>query len=36
MKMSLAVDHRIANGAEAAQFLSCVVELLQEPQKLVA
>ena len=34
MKMSLAVDHRIANGAEAAQFLSYVVDLLQEPQKL--
>jgi pyruvate dehydrogenase E2 component (dihydrolipoamide acetyltransferase) len=34
MKMTLAVDHRIANGAEAAQFLSYVVELLQEPGKL--
>jgi pyruvate dehydrogenase E2 component (dihydrolipoamide acetyltransferase) len=34
MKMSLAVDHRIANGAEAAQFLSYVVDLLQEPGKL--
>lgn len=35
MKMTLAVDHRIANGAEAAQFLNYVAELLQEPQKLV-
>ncbi len=34
MKITLAVDHRIANGAEAAQFLSYVVDLLQEPQKL--
>ena len=34
MKMTLAVDHRIANGAEAAQFLSYVVDLLGEPQKL--
>lgn len=34
MKMTLAVDHRIANGAEAAQFLNYVVELLSEPQKL--
>jgi pyruvate dehydrogenase E2 component (dihydrolipoamide acetyltransferase) len=34
MKMSLAVDHRIANGAEAAQFLNYVAELLQEPGKL--
>ncbi|MBU2457865.1 MAG: 2-oxo acid dehydrogenase subunit E2 [Planctomycetes bacterium] len=34
MKMTLAVDHRIANGTEAAQFLSYVVDLLGEPQKL--
>jgi pyruvate dehydrogenase E2 component (dihydrolipoamide acetyltransferase) len=34
MKMSLSVDHRIANGAEAAQFLNYVAELLQEPGKL--
>jgi len=34
MKMTLAVDHRIANGAEAAQFLSFVVDLLGEAQKL--
>jgi pyruvate dehydrogenase E2 component (dihydrolipoamide acetyltransferase) len=35
MKMTLAVDHRIANGAEAAQFLSCVGKLLEEPEKLI-
>jgi pyruvate dehydrogenase E2 component (dihydrolipoamide acetyltransferase) len=35
MKMTLAVDHRIANGAEAAQFLSCVGKLLEDPQKLI-
>lgn len=35
MKMTLAVDHRIANGAEAAQFLNCVAEILQEPKKLI-
>jgi pyruvate/2-oxoglutarate dehydrogenase complex dihydrolipoamide acyltransferase (E2) component len=34
MKMTLAVDHRIVNGAEAAQFLSFVVDLLGEPEKL--
>jgi pyruvate dehydrogenase E2 component (dihydrolipoamide acetyltransferase) len=34
MKLTLAVDHRIANGAEAAQFLNFVSELLQDPQKL--
>ncbi len=35
MKMTLAVDHRIANGAEASQFLSCVGKLLEDPQRLV-
>jgi len=35
MKMTLAVDHRIANGAEAAQFLSYVGKLLEEPEKLI-
>jgi pyruvate dehydrogenase E2 component (dihydrolipoamide acetyltransferase) len=34
MKLTLAVDHRIANGAEAAQFLNNVAEILQEPNKL--
>ncbi len=34
MKMTLAVDHRIANGAEAAQFLHFVIDLLGEPEKL--
>jgi pyruvate dehydrogenase E2 component (dihydrolipoamide acetyltransferase) len=34
MKMTIAVDHRIANGAEAAQFLNYVAEILQEPKKL--
>ena len=34
MKMTLAVDHKVANGAEAAQFLSCVGKLLEEPEKL--
>jgi pyruvate dehydrogenase E2 component (dihydrolipoamide acetyltransferase) len=34
MKITLAVDHKIANGAEAAQFLSCVGKLLEEPEKL--
>jgi pyruvate dehydrogenase E2 component (dihydrolipoamide acetyltransferase) len=35
MKMTLAVDHKVANGAEAAQFLSCVGKLLEDPQKLI-
>jgi pyruvate dehydrogenase E2 component (dihydrolipoamide acetyltransferase) len=35
MKMTLAADHKIANGAEAAQFLSCVGKLLEDPQKLL-
>jgi pyruvate dehydrogenase E2 component (dihydrolipoamide acetyltransferase) len=34
MKMTLAVDHKVANGAEAAQFLSYTGKLLEEPEKL--
>jgi pyruvate dehydrogenase E2 component (dihydrolipoamide acetyltransferase) len=33
MKMMLAVDHRIANGAEAAQFFSFAAKLLEAPQE---
>ena len=34
MKITLAVDHKVANGAEAAQFIDCVAKLLEDPQKL--
>ena len=34
MNLTLSVDHRIANGAYAAKFLSCIVELLENPQEL--
>lgn len=34
MKMTLAVDHKVANGSEASQFLSCVGKFLEDPQKL--
>jgi len=33
--LTLAVDHRIINGIYAAQFLSCIKEMLQKPAKLV-
>lgn len=35
VKMTLAVDHKTANGAEAAQFFSLVAKLLEDPKKLV-
>ena len=35
VSLSLAVDHRITNGAYAAQFLNCITEQLQNPQQLV-
>ncbi|HBG27036.1 MAG: hypothetical protein A2Y10_04450 [Planctomycetes bacterium GWF2_41_51] len=35
MKMTLAVDHRIANGAEVAQFLDLTAKMLADPEKLV-
>jgi pyruvate dehydrogenase E2 component (dihydrolipoamide acetyltransferase) len=34
MALSLTVDHRILNGAEAAEFLATVVEFLQLPGRL--
>jgi pyruvate/2-oxoglutarate dehydrogenase complex dihydrolipoamide acyltransferase (E2) component len=36
IKMTLAVDHKTANGAEAAQFFSLVAKLLEDPEKLLA
>lgn len=35
VNMTLSVDHKVANGAYAAQFLGCVKALLQEPSSLV-
>ena len=35
MNMTLSVDHKVANGAEAAQFLDFVAKLLAEPEKLI-
>jgi len=34
MKMTLSVDHRVANGAEAAQFLNFVLKQLESPSEL--
>jgi pyruvate dehydrogenase E2 component (dihydrolipoamide acetyltransferase) len=36
MALSIAVDHRIVNGADAAQFLDYAKKLLERPQDLVA
>ncbi|MCK4284163.1 MAG: 2-oxo acid dehydrogenase subunit E2, partial [Candidatus Brocadiae bacterium] len=36
MKVSLSADHRVTNGAEAAEFLQTLRELLEEPSKLGA
>ena len=35
MKATLSVDHRVADGAEAAQFLMEVKRLLESPVSLV-
>lgn len=35
MKMTLSVDHRIANGSDAAQFLDCAAKLLADPNSLL-
>jgi len=34
MKMTLSVDHRVANGSYAAQFLDLIRQLLQDPKRL--
>lgn len=36
MNMTLSVDHKVANGAYAAQFLDLVKKLLEDPQGLAA
>jgi pyruvate dehydrogenase E2 component (dihydrolipoamide acetyltransferase) len=35
MKVTLSVDHRISDGAEAAQFLQALAKYLQEPMRLL-
>ena len=35
MNMTLSVDHRVVNGAYAAQFLDFVAKLLSEPERLL-
>jgi pyruvate dehydrogenase E2 component (dihydrolipoamide acetyltransferase) len=34
--LSLSCDHRLLDGALAAQFLGCIVELIEEPYRLLA
>jgi len=34
MTMTLAVDHRLVDGAVAAQFLETIRDLLEAPEKL--
>ncbi|MBX3351882.1 MAG: 2-oxo acid dehydrogenase subunit E2 [Phycisphaeraceae bacterium] len=36
MPLSLAADHRVVDGAEAARFLQHVIDLLQAPENLLA
>jgi pyruvate dehydrogenase E2 component (dihydrolipoamide acetyltransferase) len=35
MKMTISVDHRVSDGAEAAQFLQAVAKHLEEPMRLL-
>lgn len=35
MKMTLSVDHRVSDGAEAARFLQAMVKYIEEPVRLV-
>ena len=36
LPMSLSCDHRVVDGAEGARFLNTVVELLEQPERLLA
>ena len=35
MKATLSADHRVTDGAEAAQFMQALAEYLEEPLRLV-
>jgi pyruvate dehydrogenase E2 component (dihydrolipoamide acetyltransferase) len=35
MKTTISVDHRVSDGAEAAQFLQALARYLEEPLRLV-
>ena len=35
MKATVAVDHRISDGAEAAQFMQALAKYLEEPMRLL-
>jgi pyruvate dehydrogenase E2 component (dihydrolipoamide acetyltransferase) len=35
MKATIAVDHRVSDGAEAAQFMQALVRYLEEPVRLL-
>jgi pyruvate dehydrogenase E2 component (dihydrolipoamide acetyltransferase) len=35
MKMTISVDHRVSDGAEAAQFMQAVAKYLEEPMRLL-
>jgi pyruvate dehydrogenase E2 component (dihydrolipoamide acetyltransferase) len=35
MKMTISVDHRVSDGAEAAQFLQAVAKYLESPMRLL-
>ncbi len=35
VELSLACDHRLVNGVAGAKFLRCMVELIEEPERLV-
>jgi pyruvate dehydrogenase E2 component (dihydrolipoamide acetyltransferase) len=35
VKMTLSADHRVSDGAEAAQFLQALAKYIEEPMRLV-
>jgi pyruvate dehydrogenase E2 component (dihydrolipoamide acetyltransferase) len=35
MNLSISIDHRVVDGADGARFMNAVIELLQEPRRLL-
>jgi pyruvate dehydrogenase E2 component (dihydrolipoamide acetyltransferase) len=35
MKMTISADHRVSDGAEAAQFMQTLAKFIEEPMRLL-
>jgi pyruvate dehydrogenase E2 component (dihydrolipoamide acetyltransferase) len=35
MNLSVSIDHRVVDGADGARFMNAIIDLLQEPRRLL-